>query len=145
MKDFLKEYGTLIGPLVAFALGIIALLIKFYIDRKLEVWKSNKKIDKLISLIKDSQPPNRYWPEKGDGSFPHAHEARNLTNVSMYSKKIKVIESFINKIEDDVLTNCSNLKVQQVTDLKFIVQYLKRDIEEMKISDVDGKFPNITI
>ena len=65
MKEFLKDYGTLIGPLFAFALGSVAIMIKFYLDRKLDYWTTNKKIKKLVSLIKYVKPPAKYLiPER---------------------------------------------------------------------------------
>jgi hypothetical protein len=131
-KEFLKDYGTLIGPVLAFGLGVVAILIKFYLDRWLEKWKTEKRIKKLIGLIKSSPPPKTYFPNKSQSGFIHADEARNLTNLSIFLKKIEVIESVIDKIEESVLTNSSNIRIQQLTDIKFIVRYYKRDLYDLK-------------
>ncbi|WP_421978906.1 hypothetical protein [Roseivirga seohaensis] len=132
MKEFLKDYGTLIGPTLAFSLGVIALLIKFHFDKQFDKWKANRQVKKLFELIKESQPPNKYFPKKSDDNFLHADEARNLTNLSIFLKKMEVIESFILKIEGAVLANCSNLKIQQVTDLKFISKYSIKYLNDIK-------------
>ena len=131
-KEFLKDYGTLIGPILAFGLGVFAILIKFYLDKWLEKWKTEKRIKKLIGLIKNSPPPKTYFPHKSESDFIQANEARNLTNLSIFLKKIEIIESFIDRIEESVLTNSSYIRIQQLTDIKFIVQYYKKDLSELK-------------
>ena len=132
MKDFLKDYGTLIGPTFAFILGVIAIYIKFYSDRQLDKWKSKRKLTKLIALIRDSKPPSKYYPKKSKDGFLHADQARNLTNASIFLKKVKVLNSFIDTVENDILTNCTVLEIQQFTDIKFIVAYLSADIEKFR-------------
>src|SRR5260221_12863163 len=107
MKEFLKNYGTLIGPLLAFTLGAIALYIKFYIDRQVESWRSKKKMKKLIQLILASKPPLKYYPNKAKDGLFHADEARNLTNLSIFYKRLEVVLAYIETIENDILTNCS--------------------------------------
>ena len=131
-KEFLKDYGTLVGPAIAFGLGVLAVFIKFYLDRWLDKWKTEKRIKKLIGLIKNSPPPKTYFPNKSAYGFISANEARNLLNITIFLKKIEVIESFIEKIEESVLTNSSNIRIQQITDLKFIVRYYKKDLAELK-------------
>ncbi|MFZ1528659.1 MAG: hypothetical protein WAT19_07910, partial [Ferruginibacter sp.] len=83
LKNILKDYGTLIGPMIVFILGIIAIYIKYYTDRQLESWKARKKMKKLKQLIFESKPPAKHYPRRsaGDG-FIHADQARNLTNLS---------------------------------------------------------------
>lgn len=130
MKEFLKDYGTLIGPTFAFGLGVLAIYIKFWSDRQLESWKSKKKMKKLIELILDSKPPKKYYPLKSKDGLLHADQARNLTNLSIFYKRIEIVKSFIDSIEKDILTNCSVSKIQQFQDLKFITSYLFRDIEK---------------
>ena len=93
----------------------MALLIKFFLDKQFDYRKANRQVNKLFKLIKESKPPNKYFPKKSDNGGLHADEARNLTNLSIFIKKMEVIQSFIQKIEGDVLANCSNLKIQQVT------------------------------
>jgi len=130
MKEFLKDYGTLIGPTLAFGLGVLAIFIKFWSDRQLESWKSKKKMKKLIKLILESKPPKKYYPLKSKDGFLHADQARNLTNLSIFYKRIEIVKSFIDSIEEDILTNCNVSKIQQFQDLKFIASYLFRDIEK---------------
>ncbi|WP_291149274.1 hypothetical protein [Flavobacterium sp. UBA7680] len=132
MKDFLKDYGTLIGPLIAFTLGVIALYIKFYIDRQVENWKSKKKMAKLIKIIQSSKPPLKYYPLKSKDRFFHADQARNLTNVSIFYKRLEVILAFMGTVENDILTNCSVIEIQQFHDLKFIVTHLATDVNKAK-------------
>ena len=131
MKNVLKDYGSLIGPALAFILGVMAIYIKFYTDRQLENWKSRKKLKKLFKLIKESKPPLKYYPNKSS-NFIHADQARNLTNHSIFYKKIKVINYYINNIEEDILTNGSLIEIQQFTDLQFVISYMNRDIETFR-------------
>ena len=132
MKEFLKNYGTLVGPLFAFTLGVIALYIKFYIDRQVENWRSKKKMRKLIQIVLASRPPLKYYSQKSQEGFLHADQARNLTNLSIFYKRLEVILTFIETVESDILTNCSVAEIQQFYDLKFIVGYLNRDVEESR-------------
>lgn len=132
MKEFLKDYGTLIGPLMAFTLGVIALYIKFYIDRQVESWRSRKKMRKLIQLILSSKPPRKYYPQTAKDGLFHADQARNLTNLSIFYKRLEVLLSYTVTVENDILTNCSVAEIQQFHDLKFILKYLSKDVEEAR-------------
>lgn len=132
MSVFLKDYGVLIGPVFAFVLGVIAIYIKFYSDRQIESWKSRKKLRKLVQLIKKSPPPSKYYPQKSTIGFFHADQARNLTNISIFHKRVAVINSFIETIENDVLTNCAVLEIQQFHHLKFIISYTLRNMEDLQ-------------
>ncbi len=143
MKTFLKDYGTLIGPSFAFILGVTAIYIKFYTDRQIESWRSGKKLKKLIELIKKSQPPLKYYSKKSSDGLLHADQARNLTNLSIFQKRITVIKSFIETVENNILTDCSVLEIQQFQDLKFIISYIMRDIESSKNSISSSDFNNI--
>lgn len=132
MKDFLKNYGVLIGPLLAFTLGVIAIYIKFYIDRQVENWRSRKKMRKLIEIIQASQPPLKYYPLKSNNGFIHADQARNLTNLSIFTKRLEVILSYIETVENNILTDCSVNEIQQFHDLKFIVVYMSKNVSELR-------------
>jgi len=77
MAEILKNYGALIGPLLAFALGVIAIYIKFYVDREVESWKRRKKLFKLFQLIRESRPPGHFYPKVSETGFIHADQARN--------------------------------------------------------------------
>jgi hypothetical protein len=89
MKDFLKDYGTLIGPVFAFTLGVFAIYIKFYADRQLDNWRSRKKLGKLILLIRNSDPPAKYYPHPHSepGDIPHADQVRNIQNMSIFIRE----------------------------------------------------------
>jgi hypothetical protein len=137
MKEILKDYGALIGPIFAFTLGVIAIYIKFYTDRQTESWKSRKKKRKLIQLILDSKPPSKYYPQKSDLGMIHADQARNSTNLSIFYKKLEVINAYITTVENDILTNCSVKDIQQFHDLKFIMSYLTRDVETYRSMRTD--------
>ena len=129
MKEILKDFGTLIGPTFAFTLGVIAIYIKFYSDRQTEAWRSRKRLRKLIQMIYDSRPPSRYYPQKSKEVFMHADEARNLTNITIFVKRLQTVNSYIEMTKNDILTNGSVPEIRQFQDLKFIVDYLLKDVE----------------
>ncbi|WP_242927888.1 hypothetical protein [Pontibacter vulgaris] len=131
MKDILKDYGTIIGPLTAFGFGVMALYIKYGIDRKLDEWKTKTKLSKLIQLIGQSTPPNTHYPSKSENGF-YANELRNLTNISIFSKRLNVISMFIEKIESDILIHSSLKEVQQFHHIKFIVKYMNERLEKIR-------------
>lgn len=128
LKEFLKDYGTLFGPLIAFILGVIAIYIKFYLDRKLDIWRSKKKLKKLIEIVLESKPPSKYYPQKGKSFSLHADEARNLRNLAVFNNRLAVINSFISAVENDILTNCTVIQIQQFQKLKIISSYLTNDV-----------------
>lgn len=133
MKEILKDYGAFIGPFLAFTLGIFAIYIKSEIDKKIDKSKSESKLKKLIKLIQETKPPQKYFEKKSE-NFIHADEARNLTNLSIYKSKFDVILALINSIENDILTNCSTEQIKQFYELKFISEYSIKDIDNSRNS-----------
>ncbi|QNF33653.1 hypothetical protein HUW51_13315 [Adhaeribacter swui] len=142
MKEFFKDYGSAIGPCIAFLLGIIAIYLKAVVDRSIEERKTNKKLSNLISLIKNSTPPPKYYPKISEDGFLHADQARNLTNFSIFAKRLNAIIMFIDKIEDDVIANCSNSKIQQFHHIKFIASYLNENVKEIQDKKEDHNYEN---
>ncbi len=61
MKDFIKDYGAVFVPTMAFGLGVFAIYIKFFIDKNLEARRSNKK------LLKSSNPYKFVVQKLGQG------------------------------------------------------------------------------
>lgn len=52
--QFIKDYGSVISPTIAFILGIIAILIKYVLDDRLQkrqTMKSFKKAKEMLSKI----------------------------------------------------------------------------------------------
>ena len=142
MKDFIKDYGAAIGPTLAFLLGILAIYIKAVIDRSIEKRKTQNKLSNLISLIIDSKPPPKYYPQVSADGFIHADQARNLTNISIFAKKLNAILIFIEKIEDDVVANCNNQKIQQFHHIKFISSYLNENLKELQDKKEEHEYAN---
>lgn len=140
MKDFLKDYGTLIGPSLAFMLGILAIYIKYLVDHKIEKTKSKRKLDALIKLIIESKPPPKFYPEVSKEGFIHTDQARNLTNISIFLRKITLVLVVIEKIENDVLINCSIPKIQQFNYIKFITSYLHENLLEIQDKKVEHDY-----
>ena len=138
----------MIGPGLAFILGVLAVYIKHVIDRRLDIRNSNTKFKKLFILIRESAPPKKYYPGKAEKAF-HADQARNLTNLSIFKTRLNILEMYIEKIEDDVMINCGTTQIQQFNQIKFIVSYIIRDIEVYRNGGVedskekDKSFPYI--
>jgi hypothetical protein len=133
MKELLKDYGAFIGPFLAFTLGILALYIKSQIDKQIDKSKSESKMKKLIKIIKETKPPQKYFEKKSE-NFMHADEARNLTNLTIYKSKFDVILAFMNSIENDILINCATEQIMQFYELKFISEYSIADINNLRTS-----------
>ncbi|WP_313579562.1 hypothetical protein [Chishuiella sp.] len=139
MREILKNYGALIGPFLAFTLGILAIYIKWNVDKQIDKSKSKAKLKKLIKIIKETKPPKTYFENKSE-NFIHADEARNLTNLSIYKLKFNMIIAFVNTIENEVLANCDNGQIKQFYELKFISEYSLEEINNSRHSFKRGKF-----
>jgi hypothetical protein len=138
IKGILKDYGALIGPSVAFLFGVLAVCIKYLIDRRMDVWQANKKFRRLIIIIHKSAPPKKYYPGGSKNDF-HADQARNLTNLSIFKTRLNVLEMYIEKIENEVLLNCNIQQVQQFNQVRFIVSYLIKNVESYRNVKKDDK------
>jgi hypothetical protein len=132
MKEYIKDYGSLIGPITAFLLGVLALYVKYSIDRKLDEWKSRKRLKKLFELIKHSAPPSHYHPNKPKDGLIHANEARNITNLSNFNHRLTVLSMFIEKIANDVMVHSTLGEVQQFHRIKWLVEGIKSRVEKMR-------------
>lgn len=141
MKDFLKDYGTLIGPVFAFILGVLAIYLKFYTDRQLAKWRSKRKMKKLIQLIFDCRPPIGALPVFHPGvKADLSNVIKNARNYSIFKKRLKVVTGYIDSSENDILTDGTVTNIQYFHEIKVKWSFLLKRInekEELKFSIED--------
>ena len=101
MKELIKDYGPAIAPFLAFVLGILAIYLKTLIDRRLDRWKTRKRLANLIVIIRQSVPPKYFDNLYNDRSF----DMVNCMNHFAFDERFVAITMFIEKIENEVLLN----------------------------------------
>lgn len=136
--QFIKDYGSVISPTIAFILGIIAILIKYVLDNRLQkrqTMKSFKKAKEMLSKIQ--LPEYRKGPETTD-CLMHATMARNLTGISRMYFSLTATYQYFKSL--DVYINRSNnlLIINQYFYLVWRIEKLIKNLEDIrKQSDIE--------
>jgi hypothetical protein len=134
VEEIFKDYGSAIGPTVAFLLGIFALFIKNKVDICMERCRTLKKFRLLKELINESSPPSKYHPQKSDIGLIHADQARNITNIARFYNRLLTTRILIDNLEEDIFRHGEKSDIQQFNNIKWWHNILLKDIEKIRES-----------
>ena len=141
MREFFKNYGSAIGPALAFLLGILAFYIHHTVNTNFERAQTLNKIEQLKQLINESPPPTKYHPRRSESGFMHADEARNLTNISRFYNRLLASKVLINNVEENIFNHGGIEEIRMFNNIKWWHDFLLRDVEKIRNSseyDIDS-------
>lgn len=141
ISQFIKDYGSIISPTIAFILGIVAVLIKYGIDnivQKRRTKKSFIKAKKMLAKIHlpdYCEGPNKKSPHE----FMHATMARNLSNISRLYFSLSATYKYLQSLEKDINQSKNLLIINQYFYLVWRVENMITEIEAIReSSDIDA-------
>lgn len=132
LKKLIKEYGSAIGPILAFIFGILTMLLKYKIDQIVAKRSIVKSFEMLKKLINDSNPPSYFFSNISDRGLMHADEARNITNIARFYNKLLSIKSVIETIDGDITQSRDIGMVRQYHSIKWCFNILIKDVEDAR-------------
>lgn len=94
MKQIFIDYGSAIGPFLAFVLGIAALYVNYKVDYYQKKKNYKLEFNKLVEFIRITFPPKKFHPNKSKNGLMHADQARNFTNIARFYSKLLILEPF---------------------------------------------------
>lgn len=132
LTDFLKDYGSAIGPTLAFLLGIFALFIKYKIDQFTASRSLKRRLLHLQKIVLSCPPPDKFHPKKSESGLMHADEARNMTNHSRFYSKLLALHSAFNSVEKTVLEYGTADQILMFHSSKWWFDILFKDVENKR-------------
>lgn len=131
MEDFkaiLKDYGPAIGPALAFLLGMLALVIKFFIDQWTDVWSTRRQFKRLKSLLSNLEPPVFRKPEEieKEEATVLVYDGANAIDVAIFHAMLVALTPTFDTLEKSV---------SESGDFQMIMQFddIKRKFERLKV------------
>lgn len=141
ISQFIKDYGSIISPTIAFVLGIVAVLIKYGIDNIVQKRRTKKSFIKAkemlakIHLPDYCEGPNKKSPHE----FMHATMARNLSNISRLYFSLSATYKYLQSLEKDINQSKNLLIINQYFYLVWRVENMITEIKAIReSSDVDA-------
>jgi hypothetical protein len=131
MDDIFKDYGSAIGPTLAFCLGVLALFIKNTVDRYLEKRKVRSELKKLSDLIRASAPPKTFHPKKHDDA-PTPDVLRNKYNIITLHNRLIGITPMIEHLDKFIYKHGTLNNIRLFNNLKFRFEIMLRHVEEVR-------------
>lgn len=127
VEEFLKAWGPLIGPFLAFMLGIWAMWIKNWFDTKKEKGIIRKKMADLVAFVKVTEVP-KFQDEGNDNRW-------NTINLARFLKKCILIKSMIENLDKDLHKYGNLYQINQYNSLKWWLDIVLKQVRNMRDSD----------
>ena len=146
MKEFLKDYGTLVGSFLGFTFAVLAMFVKNLYDKRTSLTTLNDKIRKLKKMLEEVDSPqwlNHYDVEntmkQSERKFLQSmNTTLNLDFIETSKSQLEIPLNFIDKLEDEVLKYHPNDKIKVYYEVKNKVNGLKRLMSET-IDEIKSK------
>ncbi|HAT4163652.1 TPA: hypothetical protein I9135_003004 [Clostridium perfringens] len=119
MKEFLKDYGSLVGPTLAFIFSLLTILIKDSIDLYVKNRNMIIKIKKLNSLIINLGIDNSDY-----------YEDISLEKINDLNRKIIYLKKYIDRILDEIEIYLSLDTIADLENTKNLLKILETEINE---------------
>jgi hypothetical protein len=140
MKEFLKDYGALIGPFLAFFLSFIALIFKYKID----VWVNKKVLENrflnLKKLIMESNPDKVFVYHSNKPS--KKYQANNKTNFPLYFARMKIINAYTEELKKSIDSSGNPETIIKFYEIYFRFKEAFEEISEWKEKNRYESVPN---
>lgn len=141
ISQFVKDYGSIISPTIAFILGIAAVLIKYGIDNIVQKRRTKKSFMKAKEMLSKIQLPDYCEgpKKKSPHELIHATMARNLTNISRLYFSLSATYKYMQSLEKDINQSKNLLIINQYFYLVWRIENMITEIETIReSSDVDA-------
>jgi hypothetical protein len=135
MAELLKDYGSAIGPTLAFILGLLALYGKYRFDQVSAGWNVTRRIEHLKNLVAKVVPPPEYFPQSADGVLLHADEARNLTNLARFYAHLLALKPVVEAVGKLVADSGSEEQVIRFHSAKWWFDILITTVEKWRATE----------
>lgn len=135
MSDVLKDYGSAIGPTLAFILGMLALYGKYRFDQVSAGWTVGRRIDHLRNLVGKVAPPPEYFPQSAGDGLLHADEARNLTNLARFYAHLLALKPVVEAVGKSVVDSGSEDQVIRFHSAKWWFDVLITTVEKWRAKE----------
>ena len=136
MKETLQAYGPLIGPFLAFMLGVLALYLKHAIDERL----ARRVIDRQLELLKELVTSAELPVLKDHGTDKGAMLVSTIQVARFYFRLVP-LGAAIEGIERDIYKSSSFLQVRRFALVKRWFHTLLREVEDAREqSQYDDEF-----
>ncbi len=135
LSDILKDYGSAIGPTLAFVLGVLALFIKYKVDQFTAFRSLRKRLLYLQKMVVSCAPPSTFHPKQSETGFIHADEARNLSNIARFYSKLLALNSAFDSVEKAVIEHGNAEQILMFHNSKWWFKIIYNDIEKMRNTD----------
>lgn len=131
LKSLIKEYGSAIGPVLAFIFGIVTLMIKYELDKLLE----RRKIFKSFTILKEfiiDNPPPEYLPvdEVESILIYQAFNVDNLANILKYRTRLVSVYEIIKVIDKDLINTLDITSIRQYHNIKYHFNVISDTIDK---------------
>lgn len=140
MAQFIKDYGSILSPTIAFVLGIFTMLLKYYLDSKIQKKQTYDSFEKAKEMLSKIRLPDYCEGSNIDASCKifSAATARNLTNISRMYFSVSATYQYLLSLESEINKSKNLLIINQyfylVWRVKNFVQQLKSIRDSQKIS-----------
>jgi len=143
VKELFRDYGSAIGPTLAFLLGVLAVTLHFYVNAHLERAETLHKFDQLKQLISQSTPPPEYFSER----LPQGTQGRNLAaaidnarNLAIFHNRLDTTKVLIDNLQERIYRHCELEDIKQFNSIKSRHETLVAWIEEMQGRTIAHKY-----
>lgn len=136
LKSLIKDYGSAIGPILAFVFGIITLMIKYKLDKLLERRKIFKSFKILKEFIIDNPPPEYLPVGEVESILGGEASVDNLANILRYHNRLISVDEIIKVIDKDLINTLDLTSIRQYHNIKFhfnvIIDTINKAIEKQE-------------
>lgn len=131
MEEFIKAYGSVLSPTIAFVLGIAAVYLKIGIERKMDKKRAYTSFGTLIAMLsKVTLPPYSQPITKG---HPDAGTLRNITHLSRLYFGLSSINAYLEKITTEIRDHGDALMIHQAYYLGWRLEKFIKTIDDMRV------------
>jgi len=139
MGQFIKEFGTILAPVIAFLLGVVALYANMRFVEHREKKQAEKSFEKAKEMLaRATLPPfeerkyNRDELSIGDALLLHASDARNMTYLARLYFQLSATQLFFANIKDGVIKTNNLLLIYQYFYLTWRLNKLVSEVESAR-------------
>ena len=134
MALFIKDYGSIISPTIAFLLGIITVFIKNQIDSKSQRKQTEKSFEKAKEMLSKIRLPDYCEgpKRKNPNDLMHATMARNYTNIARMYFSLSAAYKYLSSLESDINKSNNLLVINQYFYLIWRIEKMIKELEMLR-------------
>lgn len=134
VRQILKDYGPAIGPALAFTFGILALFLKYQVDRWTASWSLSRRLRHLEHMVANSGPPETFFPNASP-TFLHVDEARNLANLARFYSGLLALRPLFDSLIDPIAEQADFQQIARFHAMKWHFDVIIKQVEAWRATD----------